>query len=337
MTERYNDYVRPIVEEAKRRGISVRPLPEISDSYAVLEHNGRREFLCQAMTDRTGTVTLRVLYNKGVTRRLLGDLGYPVPRGIVAETEEAAVKELERHEAVVCKPVDGSFGNAVRVNLRTSDAVRRAFATAKSHSKAGKVIVEEHLPGDDHRLLVVGGERVFGVKRVPPYVIGDGQLTVEQLIQKWNLALPVANRAIKIGPRLRSRLKRSRSSLSDVPGMGARVQLADLANTHQGGFCSDVTDDLCDEAISIARRIAQEFRVALLGVDFIAEDISKDPGKLIELNPHAGITLHHQPTFGKAQNVAGAIIDMLFPDTSHSPCQFGSNLASRRGNLAEDM
>ena len=315
MTERYNPYVQPIVDEARRRGIAVRPLAEMGDGYAILEHAGRREFLCQAMSDRTGTVTLRVLFNKAASHRLLEELGYPVARSLIVDDADAAAQALNLYDAVVCKPVDGSFGTGVRVNLRSPSEVRQAFAVAQSQSKLRRVIVQEHLPGDDYRLLVVGGERVFGVTRVPPYVVGDGELTVGALIRLWNSGLAVANRKIRVTTRLESWLQRAGISLSDVPPSGERVRLADLANAHQGGFCSDVTDALCDESIDIARRIAREFDVALLGVDFISEDIAIRPGKIIELNPHAGITLHHQPTFGKPRNVAGAIVDVLFPDT----------------------
>jgi len=48
------------------------------------------------------------------------------------------------------------------------------------------VIVEKHIEGDDHRMLVVGGKLLVSTRRVPGGVTGDGASTVAQLIQQVN-------------------------------------------------------------------------------------------------------------------------------------------------------
>ena len=64
-------------------------------------------------------------------------------------------------------------GTGVSPNLADETAVRRAFPLARRH---GAVLVERHVPGDDHRLLVCGGRLIAAARRLPPKVVGDGWL-----------------------------------------------------------------------------------------------------------------------------------------------------------------
>src|SRR3546814_12217617 len=49
-----------------------------------------------------------------------------------------------------------------------------------------RVVVERHLSGHDHRMLVVGGKVVAVAQRVPAQVIGDGYHNVADLIDIVN-------------------------------------------------------------------------------------------------------------------------------------------------------
>lgn len=42
-----------------------------------------------------------------------------------------------------------------------------------------------------------------------------------------------------------------------------------------------------------------------------------EPGKyaVIEINSNPGISIHHHPGCGREHDVAGAIVDLLFPET----------------------
>ena len=58
----------------------------------------------------------------------------------------------------------------------------------------------------------------------------------------------------------------------------------------------------------------------LVGVDFIMEDITKSWKEeqhcgIIECNSLPFIDLHHYPLFGKADNVAGALWDLVIPES----------------------
>ena len=69
------------------------------------------------------------------------------------------------------------------VNVVDKDHLAIAF---KAAAEIGTVMVEKYLPGADYRLLVVGDKLVAAARRDPPHVIGDGVLTVRQLVEKVN-------------------------------------------------------------------------------------------------------------------------------------------------------
>ena len=85
---------------------------------------------------------------------------------------------------VVVKPLNANHGRGVSIRLTEDAQVEVAFATAREHSRA--VLVESFLDGLDHRLLVVNGELIAASKRMPGHVVGDGERTVEQLVEIVN-------------------------------------------------------------------------------------------------------------------------------------------------------
>jgi cyanophycin synthetase len=68
----------------------------------------------------------------------------------------------------------------------------------------------------------------------------------------------------------------------------------------------------------MAERIARLLDLDICGIDIIADDvtkpISKNNGAVLEVNAGPGLRMHLAPSSGKPRNVAGPIIDMLYPD-----------------------
>jgi cyanophycin synthetase len=57
---------------------------------------------------------------------------------------------------------------------------------AKEESRGGLVIVETFVTGRDYRCLVIDGKIAAIAERVPAHVIGDGTLSVTQLVEQTN-------------------------------------------------------------------------------------------------------------------------------------------------------
>ncbi len=169
--------------------------------------------------------------------------------------------------------------------------------------------------GVDNRVLVINKKHIYAVQRVPAFVVGDGQKNIRQLVYAWNKELPLENRKIHLDKDAKVLLKKQSLQVDSIPKKDRQVRLGTLGNAYQGALSVDTTDILCKEVRRISKKIATMFNVPVLGVDFLSTDISKRPGKIIELNTYPGLSIHHFPTIGKPRNPAAKLVDMLFPET----------------------
>lgn len=91
-----------------------------------------------------------------------------------------------------------------------------------------------------------------------------------------------------------------------------------IANLSVGGTSSDATELVHPDNIFMAERIAKIVDLDICGMDIISPDIgvplNLNGASVVEVNSAPGIRLHLEPTEGKPRNVAGSIIDMLFPE-----------------------
>ena len=317
---------RSLVQEAERRGI---PAIRLNDeSYVQLGWGRRQERIRASITGRTSQIAVENAGNKETTRRLLIDAGLPAPRGEVVRTPEDAEQAAQRLRfPVVTKPLDGNHGRGVSVGLESVEAVRRGFELAQRHSP--RVIVEEMMRGNDHRVLVVGGEVVAVAERVPAQVVGDGSSTIEQLVSTVNQdprrgeGHETVMTRIRIDDHVRDVLARRDLTPDSVPALGETVVLRDTANLSTGGTAVDRTDDIHPENAMIARRAAGVIGLDVAGIDFLCPDISKSVREtggagIVEVNAAPGFRMHLNPSEGRARNVARPVMEMLYPRGSES-------------------
>ena len=98
---------------------------------------------------------------------------------------------------------------------------------------------------------------------------------------------------------------------------GEVFYLAATANLSTGGTAIDRTTEIHYETREIARRAALVIGLDIAGIDIITPDICQPlrevGGGIVEVNAGPGFRMHLQPSEGKPRNVAGPVIDMLFP------------------------
>ena len=101
--------------------------------------------------------------DKDLTKSLLAGCGVPVPEGRIVESAEEAWEAAEEIGLpVVVKPSDGNHGRGVSLELNTREEVR---PPGRSPSREGSdVMVERFIRGNEHRLLVVGGQVVAAAR-----------------------------------------------------------------------------------------------------------------------------------------------------------------------------
>ena len=281
---------------------------------------GRR--IQATVTSETRHIAVEIASDKEETNKLLGDLGLPVAHQRMVYSEREAARTAERIGfPVVVKPLNANHGRGVSIGLTDSDQVRTAFSHAREHSRT--VLVESYISGLDHRMLVVDGELVAATRRVPGHVVGDGKSTIEELVE-------IVNQDPRRGighEKVLTRLEFDHQALrlledlgytpASVPPEGEVVYLRSTGNLSTGGTAVDVTDIVHPDNREMAIRAAKAIGLDVAGVDFLTTDISEPfhvtGGAICEVNAAPGFRMHVAPSEGTPRDVAGPVLDMLFP------------------------
>jgi cyanophycin synthetase len=185
------------------------------------------------------------------------------------------------------------------------------------------VIVETYVTGDDHRLLVVNGELVAATRRTPGHVVGDGKHNIVQLIENVNqdprrgVGHEKVLTRLELDAQAEKMLSRAGLTADSIPEAGRVVYLRSTANLSTGGTATDVTDIIHPDNRDMAVRAIRAIGLDVGGVDFLSTNIAESyrtiGGGICEVNAAPGFRMHVAPSEGTSRDVAGPVIDMLFP------------------------
>ena len=259
-------------------------------------------------------------------KAVLSTLGFPVPQGDVVVSLKAALDVADRiGYPVAVKPVAGHKGIGVTAEVQNAEELEFAFDRAVEaipEEQAREVIVEKSIKGSDFRLLCVNGRFVAATERRPASVVGDGHSTIAQLIQRENRkpertdspTSPLGK--IQWDESMERFLEEQGLSTDSVIEKGHTVYLRKVANLSAGGLSIDATRTLHPDNIILAQDIAQHFKLTCLGIDVIAQSLSKSWKSggfgIIEINAAPGISMHLRPAVGESVDVPSYILDTFF-------------------------
>lgn len=319
---RFNENTRVLIEAARDRGIPFQRLVPITE-VMVYGQGEKLKRLSQCMGDTTSAVAVRVIArNKTVTGEVLRQAAVPVPRQHVIRTEtdlSNAVKQIGYPLVVKGATVD--HGASVTTGIMSNDELR--VAIKKVQQFKSEILVEAQIKGDDYRLTVINGRLIAAARRTAPQIIGDGQQTVRQLIEHENARRRQLGRfsywlvPLRLDDDTVDTLARQGHSAESIPRLDETVSLRSVANLSQGGNSIDVTDQVHPDVADVAERAARAVGLDMAGVDVMTTDItrplSETRGAVLEVNNWPGLRPHYvTPT--PPRDVAGAVMDYLFPD-----------------------
>lgn len=310
-----------IVKEAEARGIPWRYLNAralVQFGYGIYSKR-----IQATLSDYTGILGVELACDKENTKQVLRDAGVPVPRGTVVyylDDLQDAIADIGGYPIVI-KPLDGHHGKGITLNINCWEQAEIAYDAAKQESKG--VIVERYYTGRDHRVLVVNGKLVAVAERVPAHVVGNGKLTISELIEETNrdprrgTGHENVLTKIELDRTSWDLLKEQGYNLDTVLQKGQICYLKATANLSTGGIAVDRTDDIHPENVWIAQRVAKIIGLDIAGIDVVTADISQPlretGGVIVEVNAAPGFRMHVCPSEGLPRNVAAPVLDMLFP------------------------
>ena len=312
-----------IVEEAAKRGIPFIRLNK--QSLVQLGYGVNQKRIRATVASTTSNIAVDIAGDKDETKMLLQSAEIPVPKGTVIRTEEELDDAIRKFGyPLVIKPINGNHGKGNTTNINNRDQAIKAFEAARAYSRS--VIIEKFITGYDFRCLVINYKFICAALRTPASVIGDGENTIQWLIDDTNrdsrrgYGHEKVLTQITIDQFTEKMLDDAGYTLDSIPKKGERVMLKPTANLSTGGTSADVTDEVHPANIFMFERIAKIIGLDICGIDVMATDlrtpVAENGGAVLEVNAAPGFRMHIEPAEGLGRNVAEPVVEMLFPKGS---------------------
>ena len=310
-----------LMKEAIKRGIMVEVIDR-NDNFISLENKGIKQYVKQATkTSVDNYITVLMMENKVVTKKLLYDNNVNVPRGVEINSisDIDYVKNEFENKPIVIKPKSTNFGSGI--SIFKEGATRNDLDTALNiaFNYDNTVLIEEFIKGKEYRFLVIGDEVVAILHRVPANVTGDGKHSIKELVDEKNkdslrgtkYRTPLEK--IVLDDNAKLFLAQQNKDFDYIPRDKEIVYLRENSNISTGGDSIDYTDKINTIFKDIAVKAAKAVGAKICGVDMIIEDYNNEKSNysIIELNFNPAIHIHSYPYKGKERNIAVHILHLL--------------------------
>jgi len=319
---------RALWEEANRRGIELfefRPFNRTVELLVARYNNQLYAFdgLPRARAKQSVNSGSEWMDDKMIMRHKFIACGLPVARGGTAVLVKKALQIFDQVGGpVIVKPRFGSRSRHTYLHIMSRSQLVTAFYSAQKLSPW--VVIEQELRGAVHRATVINGKLIGVARRDYPLVVGDGNSTIGQLVE-WANQNPLRRQSdiytlLPGQGEVEAELARQGLSWDSVPAVNQTVYLANKVNRGLGGVTTEVTSQVHRDNIKLFEQVARVVNDQIIGIDFIIEAIDQPWHKqiacgIIECNSLPFIDLHHYPLAGVPRNVAGAIWDLIWPQT----------------------
>lgn len=310
-----------LMKEAIKRGIKVDVLDK-SENFISLRKIDHIEYVKQATkTSKDNYVTVLIMENKSVTKKVLKKSNIKVPEGIEVNSMAEALVVLKDYiqKPIVIKPKSTNFGIGISIFKDGADkeSIEKAFELAFKHDNT--VLLEEFIKGKEYRFLVIDDKVVGILHRVPANVKGDGVKSIKELVEiknqdplrGYHYVTPLEK--INLDENAELFLKQQNKDFNYIPGKDEIVYLRENSNISTGGDSIDYTDDIPEKFKTIAINATKAVNAKICGVDMMLEDFSNEDSNyaIIELNFNPAIHIHSYPYKGVEREIGVEVLKLL--------------------------
>lgn len=316
---------RLLVNEMQSRGINVYIIYKEMELIKA-EYGEHIEWILDRDSSITPYSVSIVCGDKYLTKKILENNRISVPSGekfLPNEWELSILYAKKIGFPIVIKPVFGSHGDDIYMDIENEYELKEIVKNVFVDTLNKPFIIEKQFEGKEYRVFLTRDGKFAVLHREPAHIIGDGEHTILELIEKENnkrkerinCLCPIA-----IDEITDVFMKKNNISLTDIPNKDEKVYLRHNSNVAKGGLCIDYTDVVHSSVIENCKKILNTFSgLAYVGIDYMSKDITADQTEdmynIVEVNTVPGIHMHMKPSEGKPRNVAKYIVDMIFPET----------------------
>ncbi len=318
------------IDEARKRGVKFKAAkgPVGYTNYFCAEVNGQKiRFESLPVAAHASKYDATFVDCKERTKNHLKKGNFPIAEGksfwFLQKNRALKFGSSELGFPLVVKPRGGSVARHVTTNIRSEDALLKAINKAVVYSPA--FLIERFVENSFvYRATVVDFDFVAVVKQVPANVVGDGVSTIQQLVEKKNNdkrrgepnQKNLTLYKLVIDETTKKLLSERDYDAETAPKKDEVVYLQKNPFLKLGGDLVEVTKKVHPKNIQFFKDIAKFFNIRLVGIDFLAPDISSSwrnqKCAVLELNSIPCIEMHHYPSSGAPQNIANALVDLFF-------------------------
>lgn len=182
-------------------------------------------------------------------------------------------------------------------------------------------VIEQYLKGANYRVLTEANGLISVIRRYPPFVIGNGQDTIETLIDTENETRRQMNLYPTIYPIAKNHkaiqhLGKQNLGLSSIPEKDQHVEIFHRVALAPGGAIETIDQNtIPDENKTLFMQVVNMFGANVLGIDVIFEKGIETPHSeqkciFIEVNSRPYINMHHYPRYGKVEDFSAALAQL---------------------------
>ena len=290
---------------AEKLGLKVLVEPTRGIYGAILFENGNKYYLKDINFNLNSTVSASLSKNKAATSYFLKEFGYNIPEFTMVYSDEKCTR-IKSNDTInsgleyahkigfpiILKPNNMSQGSYV-FKANNDDEYHVFISEILSHCDTAQV--QKFYEGNDYRIVVLDKKILSAYQRVPFYVIGDGNLSISELIEKKQQAFIASGRDTVLSKNdMRSAYKLAQQGLSlgSVPLFGEKIYLQDISNLSAGGETIELTDKIHPSFIDLSLLIARDMNLTMCGIDIITNDITQQNSgnfTVIEINSAPGL------------------------------------------------
>ena len=313
-----------IIREATQRNI---PVLRFDHQNLIQLGTGKyQKRMLGTISSETSFVSVENVKDSFFTTQMLSKTGIPVPHTLLTNNlEEALEFRKKTNKPVVVKTPNNEKNRTVFPALNSAAQIETAFTLCKNYHK--NVLIQQHLPGETFRLLVINTRFVAATYLMAPEIIGNGKDTIAMLIEKLNLdqnRKPEDKGSLSIiqpDERLMENLTFHDYTLETVLAKDVRLVLNHHSSSSSGALTKDVTQIVHPLNRLLAERVASLCGINVAGVNVICPDIAKpiaqSQGAVLNVISAPDFRMHIQPWEGNSRNVTKPFLEMIFPENSH--------------------
>jgi D-alanine-D-alanine ligase-like ATP-grasp enzyme len=251
--------------------------------------------------------------SKKQAREMFRRHGIPHAKGSIFYTPFEALAFVRKHGfPVVIKPNVSGFSRGSHFPVTTYTGLLKASLLVKIWWPSS--VIEQYLQGSNYRIVVVENDIMSVIQRYPPFVIGDGQSTISELIDRENeirrnMDLFPVMHPIEKNTGTKRFLKRIGKTFSTVPSKDEQIILHNRISLAPGGVVEIIDKrSIHPDNSKLFLRILPMFQANILGVDAIFSkgicfSYKEQEVIFLEVNSRPYLKMHDYPRYGKKQDL----------------------------------